>query len=101
MLGIYFANLYMSYISESALLSQKKEQSFIPVRSYKISKPMSTPTILGTALSRTVIVVPIVQPLPAWTSVNCMQEKRSIFKKEMHSLQNIRQPEKERKFRQR
>ena len=38
MLGIYFANLYMSYISESALLSQKKEQSFIPVRSYKISK---------------------------------------------------------------
>ena len=31
-------------------------------------QPMSTPTIPGTILSVMVIVVPIVQPMPAWTS---------------------------------
>lgn len=33
-----------------------------------IPQPKSTPTIFGTILSITVIVVPIVQPFPAWTS---------------------------------
>ena len=31
-------------------------------------QPMSTPTRFGTTLSRTVMVVPIVQPLPQCTS---------------------------------
>ena len=31
-------------------------------------QPISTPTMPGTTLSVTVMVVPIVHPIPAWTS---------------------------------
>ena len=37
-------------------------------RTVYMPQPMSTPTMLGQTLSVTVIVVPTVQPLPAWTS---------------------------------
>ena len=37
-------------------------------RTVSIPQPMSTPTRLGQTLSVTVMVVPTVQPLPAWMS---------------------------------
>ena len=47
---------------------RSKSMSTRPSSTVYIPHPMSTPTMLGTALSVMVMVVPMVQPRPAWTS---------------------------------